>query len=169
MSRACAAFCLLVVFSPAILAQEPSDRGWYGGLTIGRSKSTEFCSPQVDCDQTDLAGRAFLGFQFRRWFGLELGYSHLGSLSTTYGQSPQREYAADLTPAFTLAFDAFSVQGRIGLYGNDHGVGPTLALGAGYRLGAQLGLRVEWQHFYDASILSGFEASLISLGARWRF
>ncbi len=69
--------------SPAALAQ-----GGYIGLAIGQSKhhdAEDVCTavaglPGVSCevDDTDTAGALFGGYEFNRYFGVEIGYHDFG-------------------------------------------------------------------------------------------
>ena len=169
MFRAFAAFCLLVLCPSAFAQLGDTVPGLYAGGALGRSQPSEFCGLRAGCDEEGTALRLFAGFQFRSWFGLELGYNNLGKISAFVLREPVRVEVGDLTPAFTLRVEPFSVHARIGLYAGSGNSGPTLALGAGYRIDRNLALRAEWQQFYPVWASSALDAEVISLGARWSF
>jgi OOP family OmpA-OmpF porin len=75
----------------ALLLAAPAwaqERGFYIGGSIGSFDAGQVCAsggpfyaPGLACDAKDGSWRIFLGYQFNRHIGLELGYADLGSVT----------------------------------------------------------------------------------------
>jgi OOP family OmpA-OmpF porin len=73
-------------------AQAPAEKGWYGGISVGRSEVdiANDALPVVGAtatslakDETDTAFGLGVGYQFNRNFALEGGYRDVGKFSAT--------------------------------------------------------------------------------------
>jgi OOP family OmpA-OmpF porin len=177
-------------FAVPAAAQET---GLYAGGSIGYSQSKDICdavNPQVTCDDNDTAWRAFAGYQFNRYFALELGFANLGEASGSGAPgsfSVESKEAWDLTGLFTMPVATnLSVLLRIGAHRTRTTIdqqGPGFALheaktgssfsyglGAEYALG-KLGVRAEWQRYDNVSggTLGESDIDVFSVGLLFRF
>jgi OOP family OmpA-OmpF porin len=88
-----------LLFATAVIAQESAY--YYGGVSAGQSKgkideegiTANFLLPgqtttAIARDEKDTAYKAFLGYQFNRYFALEGGYFNLGKFGFTSTTSP---------------------------------------------------------------------------------
>jgi OmpA-OmpF porin, OOP family len=81
-----------LVCSVAIAQQQPVERGFYGGLSLGQSMvkfSDSFLpiggasSTSLSKDETDTAWKAFAGYRIHRNIAVEGGYTDFGKFSAT--------------------------------------------------------------------------------------
>jgi OmpA-OmpF porin, OOP family len=81
----------LAFISTSVCAQDRDERGWYGGLSVGRSRvyfnennlALPFAATSVSKDENDTAYKLFAGYQLNRHFALEGGWTRLGEFSFT--------------------------------------------------------------------------------------
>ena len=123
---------LAVIASPYAAAD---DKGWYGGISMGRSNATiddakisnglaggGLVANAIADDEHDAAYVVFGGYQFNRNFALEGGYFDLGKFSTAATTLPPGTLSGDirlegwnLDAVGTMPItDTFSVFGRLG-------------------------------------------------------
>ena len=173
-----------VAVQPAA-AQVGTISGYYGGGSLGYTKAKTFCTDPAwfggvaGCDNNDLSWRLFGGYQFSRYFALELGYHNLGKASTP--AADVRFDAFDAVGLIALPLGAFSVHGKFGLMrggakgpaGKEDHVGITYGAGAQYELTRQFALRGEWQRYPGFGGPPAFGADtdidVFTLGALFRF
>lgn len=165
-----AALPALAVMTPAHAA----DRGMTLGFDYGQAEARKFCDDIDDCDSAGDSARAEIGFQFSRAFGIELGYTSLGTILDSKDNqfdASQDSSAATLSAIGLLSFsDRFGIYGRVGAaeYNTDSsgtvvGVpvkdqdGTTPLFGVGVKLGLSdsFSLRAEYQNYTDISRVDG--------------
>ena len=148
-----------VVLAAAATSALANDEGLYLGGSAGYSQFKNSCKNLVaPCDGNDGAWRAFGGYQFSRYVGLEVGFANLGEAKVegvnAFGVPGSATFAVEeawdlsLMISFPLSTRLFGLL-RLGAYrarttvddttipaheGGTNG-GFTLGLGAEYRLG----------------------------------
>jgi OOP family OmpA-OmpF porin len=184
----------LLAAAPAAAQVEP---GLYLGGSVGYSQFKDACKhAAVPCDANDEAWRVFGGYQFSRYWAVELGYGDLGAAT---GSGPfaggtgsfqlEVEEAWDLTAVFLIPVTTrLSALGRVGMYRarttvdqqvtgftptHDAGTNSGFSYGAGaeYTLGP-IGLRAEWQRYDNvgtAATQPEEDIDVFSIGLLWRF
>ena len=143
------------------------DTGLYLGGAVGGSKFRHACDGipgGVSCDEKDFAARGFVGWQFNRYFGLELGYADLGKaeVSTAGISGSVKARGADLVGVATFPIsDLFGIYGKLGVArtkvtANAPGINASdtsnnLTFGAGlrYNFTRNFAARAEWQRYHD--------------------
>ena len=143
-----------VVFAAAFAIAAPAAAQFYIGATIGQAEFKEGCLGTGECDDKDSAWRILGGFQFSKFFALELGYYDFGEASS--GATNLEAEALELVAvgSFHLT-DRFSVYGKVGGYqGTLKGGGIdedntdlTYGFGARWDFTKRLGVRGEWQRY----------------------
>ena len=126
------------VISTALMAA-PACAQMYLGGGIGASRT----------DANEASWKVYGGYQFNPTWGLELGYTDLGR----YGNADIE--SASLTGTGTLRLgESWSLLGKLGAASNrprfaDSGNHADLLIGVGigYRMGNNLGLRLEYEDF----------------------
>jgi OOP family OmpA-OmpF porin len=150
-------------------AASAQDRGYYIGGTGAVSKYSDICDrTNVPCDDEDVGVRAFAGYQFNKYFALEVGAVSLGEASggDPTGSFKMQSAGADLAGVFFIPMTTrLSLLGRLGAYRvktevkqegptfgtlKDTAVNSAWVYGAGlnYNLG-YLGLRAEYLQYYN--------------------
>ena len=178
-------------FAVPAAAQET---GLYVGGSIGYAQYKDICdvvSSAVTCDDTDTAWRAFGGYQFNRYFALELGFADLGATtgSGSVGSfSVEAKEAWDLTGVISIPLATrLAALLRIGAhrtrttideqgpaFGTAHeaktGTSFSYGLGAEYAFG-KLGVRAEWQRYdnVDGGQRGESDVDVFSVGLLFRF
>jgi OOP family OmpA-OmpF porin len=165
--------CALALAMPSIgmaqgLKLTGPDSAWYVGGGIGQSQvdvDLSGAQPGTSVDDKDTSFRVFGGYQFNKYFGVELGYSELGE---SKGNEPAPGVGAftfeakawDLVAVGTLPLaNNFSLVGKLGFYKGDleykdavdslseSNTDLTYAIGAQYDFSKNLGIRAEWQQY----------------------
>ena len=199
MNKKVGAAILGVLLAAALgpVAAQDSEKGIYIGGSVGYSQYQNACeSALVPCDEGDVAGRLFAGYQFNRTWSAEIGVGKFGEASGSgavaggagTGSFSLKAYRWDLTAVATIPLGSgLGVLGRFGVYRarttldqegsffaptHDAGTqsGWTYGAGLSYALG-RLGLRAEWQRYDNigASSVGTDEIDMFSLGALFRF
>lgn len=160
------------------LALMPAAHAEGGGVTLGldygQAEARKFCDDISDCESAGDSAKAEIGFQFSRGFGIELGYTSLGTIldsNDNQFNATQDSSAATLSAIGMLPFgDRFGIYGRVGAaqYNTDSsgtvaGVpvkdqdGTTPLFGVGVKLGLSdsFSLRAEYQNYTDISRVDG--------------
>lgn len=144
------------------------------GLDYGQAEARKFCEHITNCDSSDDSAKAEIGLQLNSNFGLELGYTSLGTLldaKDNQFMASQDSSAMTLSALGLIAFtDRFGIYGRLGAaqYNTDSagtvaGVpvkdqdGTTPVYGAGVKLGLtdNFSLRAEYQVYSNISRVDG--------------
>jgi len=138
------------------------------GASLGQASSDISCPTGVSCDDSDTAWKIFGGMEVNEYLSMEVGYVDLGEVEYSGALSGTREvngmtvsllgtYAA--TPSFMLIarggmnFLNAEVNGTIaGTPTNNTGdtdVAWSFGLGAQYNFTPAVGLRAEWERFFE--------------------
>lgn len=144
------------------------------GLDYGQVEARKFCENITNCDSGDASTKAEVGFQLNKMFGVELGYTSLGTLldaNDNQFMASQDSSAVTLSGLGLFSFsDRFGVYGRLGVakYNTDSSGtvasvpvkdqdGTTPFYGAGVKLGLteNFSLRAEYQVYADISRVDG--------------
>lgn len=132
----------------------PAAAQLYLGAHIGQAEYKEGCLGTGECDDADTAWKILGGFQFNKFFAVELGYYDLGQASSGNSKVEAEAFELVAVGSFPLT-DRFSVYGKIGGYqGKLEGAGfdedstdLTYAIGARWDFTKRLGVRAEWQRY----------------------
>jgi OmpA-OmpF porin, OOP family len=186
---------LLVTAAGSVAAQVP-ERGIYIGGSAGYSQYKDSCKDLlIPCDENDTIWRAFAGYQFNRYWALEIGGGHFGKAEgqgtiagVGSGSFKLEAYGMDITAVGSLPLSGgLSLFGRLGAYrarttldqegtffATTHDAGTqsgfTFGAGLGYDL-SRLGIRVEWQRYGNigANSTGTDEIDAFTFGALFRF
>lgn len=182
---------LLVILSASMMAVYPAmgaDTGFYAGVGVGQS-TVEIDDSDIDFDETDVGWKAFAGYRFMPYFGVEGGYVNLGEPDDTLTVEDidvdleveldgWNLYAVgfwpigekwDLFGKFgVIAWDADLKASAAGLSASEGDDGEDLAygLGFGWNFSERFSLRGEWEYF---DIDDADEVYLLSVGVVYRF
>lgn len=182
----------------AALAQ---DMGFYIGAGVGQSKAKDACATfqsqglTGSCDDTDTAGKLFLGYQFNQNFAVEGAYVDLGKVTGSgtvsgvpvSGEAKAKTWQLVAVGIVPLA-NNFSLFGKLGAHrwdadasasasgststASDKGTDVTYGLGGSYEFSKNLGLRLEWERFQNVgntNTTGRSNVDLLSVGLRYRF
>ncbi|HXJ53238.1 MAG TPA: outer membrane beta-barrel protein [Burkholderiales bacterium] len=181
----------LVVSSAAMAQAKAADQGFYAGVSIGQSSSSDACTgvsgPGVSCDDKDTAFKIFGGYQINRNFGVELGYTDLGKVEAHGGgvTASVESTAFELVGVGKFPINnQFSVYGKLGFYRADSkgrsnvGVSAdetntdlTYGLGVQYNFTGNLGVRGEWQRYSSVGggDIGDSDVDVLSVGVVYKF
>ncbi|MBW8366156.1 MAG: outer membrane beta-barrel protein [Rhizobium sp.] len=137
----------------------------YVGASAGQS-TTDSCITGT-CDKSDIGWKAYGGLEVNEYISMEVGYVDLGTVDysaptgtrETHGVTMQLLGTYALNPSFTLLarggmnFLKTNVSGAVaGASGNaeDTDVVWSLGLGAQYNFTQSVGLRMEWERYFEA-------------------
>jgi OOP family OmpA-OmpF porin len=167
-----------VVLTAALAMAGPAAAQLYLGATIGQAEFKEGCLGTGECDDSDTAWRILGGFQFNKFFAVELGYYDFGEASS--GTAKLEAEAFELVAVGSFHFtDRFSVYGKVGGYqGTLKGGGIdedstdlTYGIGARWDFTKRFGVRGEWQRYESLGGGSLVETDLdvLSIGLIFSF
>lgn len=150
--------------------------GWYGGLGIGQSNYQD-----VDADSANTRSegwKAYAGYQFNKYLGVEGGYVNLNDITATSGTVTTNMDTDGWTLAAVVSYpltEKFSVMGKLGaaylladinekdgaalaVRSGDDDYEPNYGVGVSYALLDNLNLRAEWERFdrkdYDIDLVT---------------
>ncbi len=140
---------LLALGTGTAWAQQTVDESpWYLGAGAGWSNVDD-----NGLDEDDTGYKLFVGYRATDWLDGELAYTNLGDLG------PLEPDGFQLSGLASFSVDPNAdIFGKAGLYAwdaesgidfDDVGVDPILGVGGRYRLGNQLGVRAEYERFFD--------------------
>jgi len=166
--------------SPSLYAQTPTS-SLYAGVGVGQAEARSLCDsvPGVtinSCDDDDDSWRIFGGYQFNKYFAVELGYAGLGEGAGSFvvtgvgsGTARLEAKAWDLVVVGILPInERFSIFGKLGFarwdvdasatvaipgFGtgagsvSEDGTDLTQGVGAQFNFTKNVGARVEWQRY----------------------
>lgn len=141
----------------------------YVGAGAGRSTSDVSCPAGTSCDDSDTAWKIYGGLEVNEFISMEVGYLDLGEVGYTGAKKGTRDTNGVTmqvvgtytpTPSFTLLarggmnFLKTEVKGTIAGTPNNHtsdtDVVWSAGLGAQYNINKSLGLRLEWERYFEA-------------------
>ena len=188
----CMAAAGLMLASAPALSQEP---GWFVGLGIGYMKTDDACpltaAPGANCEDEDTVWKAFGGYQFNPYLGVEFALvdlkdrpvtvSGLGSANakfrifelTLLGTMPVTQRASLYAKAGIFHWDVdFELAAGASGYADTNGKDYTFGLGLKYQFTRNAALRLEWQRYNDVGdpgTTGKFNADVFGIGAIFSF
>jgi OOP family OmpA-OmpF porin len=181
-----AALVAASAFSTAAMAE-----GYVGGA-IGQSNANYDCAGTLTCDNTDTAFKVYGGYMFMPYLGVEGAYFDLGKAKASFFDPGFGNVAGEIKAnGFALyAVGAYPIQdfllfGKVGaastkvkvtaaaagLSASDSETNTDIVwgLGAGYNIGKNFGVRLEWERFRAKFQGEKSDIDMYSLGAHFRF
>jgi OOP family OmpA-OmpF porin len=176
--------------SGSALAQSAYPTPWGGdfwgylGVSAGESKFHTGCADNFSCDKSDTAWRLHAGGKFNEYLALEFGYTGLGRINTSGGDTNAFAVPLTLVAGAPLGH-GFGVFGKLGgLYGRTDvtvdpatqldsgrksGWGWTYGVGATYAVTKNVQIRTDWDR-YQLDFAGGRnEVDMLSAGLQLRF
>jgi len=158
----------LVLSTPATAGFFDLTLAPYLGASVGQSSSDISCPAGDTCDDSDTAWKIFGGMEMNEYISMEVGYVDLGKVhydgalsGTRYTNGMIMDVVGtySINPSFTLMAKGglnilnAEVNGTIAqTYNNNTGdtdVAWSFGLGAQYNLTPAVGLRLEWERFFQ--------------------
>lgn len=160
----------------------------YLGASVGQATSDITCPAATSCDDSDLAWKIYGGLEVNEYISMEFGYADMGEVEYTGAQTGTREvdgvtmrllgtYA--LSPNFSLlasgGLNILQADVKGTTIADDTDVAWSFGLGAQYNFTKSLGLRVEWERYFEvgSSSFNGgtgeADIDLISAGVTFKF
>ena len=185
----------------ALALSTPASAGFFDftlapflGASVGQSSSDISCPAGTSCDDSDIAWKLYGGLEVNEYLAMEVGYADLGEVGysgalagsrETHGMTLQLVGTYALNPSVSLIgrggmnFLNTEVNGTIaGTPTNNAGdtdVVWSVGLGAQYNFTKTMGLRLEWERYFEAgsSSFNGgtgeADIDLISAGMVFKF
>ncbi len=161
----------------------------YVGVGIGKSQADITCPAATSCDDKDTAYKLYGGLEVNEFMSMEFGYVDLGKSTysgaksgkrDTRGMSVQLVGTYALSPKFTLlgkgGFGILhtEVDGTVVASTSeaDTDLEWSLGLGAQYNFTKNVGMRVEWERYFnvgDATTTGEADVDLITAGVVYKF
>lgn len=160
----------------------------YLGASVGQATSDVTCPAATSCDDSDLAWKIYGGLEVNEYISMEFGYADMGEVEYTGAQTGTREVAGvtmhllgtyALSPNFSLlasgGLNILQTDVKGTTIADDTDVAWSLGLGAQYNFTKSLGLRVEWERYFEvgSSSFNGgtgeADVDLISAGVTFKF
>lgn len=160
------------------------------GASVGQSSIDVACPAASSCDDTDAAWKIYGGLEVNEFIAMEVGYVNLGEAKmtgATAGTAEARGMSLALvgtyavSPSFTLlgrggmnflTLEVNETTGGVARKNSDTDVAWSLGLSAQYNFNKSVGLRVEYERFFnvgDAHTSGEPDVDLISAGAVFKF
>lgn len=188
---------LAAAIASALSLSAPTNAGFFDftlapfiGASAGQSTIDVSCPAATSCDDNDTAWRIYGGLEVNEFISMEFGYADLGKATFSGATSGSAEVnGMTIAVVGTYALNpSFSLIGRGGMnilnlevnktiaavHSNDGDtdVAWSLGLGAQYNLNKSVGLRAEWERYFnvgDADTAGEADVDLISLGVVYKF
>jgi len=161
----------------------------YVGVGLGKSQADITCPASTSCDDKDTAYKLYGGLEVNEFMSMEFGYVDLGKSTysgavngkrDTRGMSVQLVGTYALSPKFTLlgkgGFGILhtEVDGTVVTSNSeaDTDLEWSLGLGAQYNFTKNVGMRVEWERYFnvgDATTTGEADVDLITAGVVFKF
>jgi OOP family OmpA-OmpF porin len=165
------------------------DTGLYLGGAVGGSKFHDACDGApagVSCDDTDTAWKGFVGYQFTRYIGAELGWVDFGKATASAGGFSAKadarglELVAVASYPFTQQFAVYGklggIRSRVSITGpgvgvTDNSTDFTYGAGLRYNFVRNFAARLEWQRYQNvgSSTTGSDDIDLFSIGLLYGF
>ncbi|KLV10291.1 MULTISPECIES: outer membrane beta-barrel protein [Photobacterium] len=135
-----------------------TDNPWYVGARVGGTTfdNQDGVLSGQDLDKNDWGGGAFLGYNFNKWFGVEVGYTYLGQADylndgfEVQGMDFVGKFTYEVSKSFDLYLKAggywFDADNGV-VNESDTGVSGTAGVGAEYFFNNDLSARLEYQYY----------------------
>ena len=191
---------LAAAMASALSLSTPASAGFFDftlapfiGASAGQSTIDAFdvaCPAGFTCDDTDTAWKIYGGLEVNEYISMEVGYADLGEAKISGATSGTAEvngmtiqvvgtYA--LNPSFSLIgrggmnvlnLEINETTGGVHSNKGDTDVAWSLGLGAQYNLSKSVGLRMEWERYFevgDPDTTGEADVDLISAGVVFKF
>lgn len=160
----------------------------YVGASVGQT-TTDSCITGT-CDDTDTAWKIYGGMEMNEYISMEVGYADLGTVDysaptgsrETHGMIIQLVGTYALNPSFTLigrgGMNILNTEVNGAIAGppvnnaGDTDVSWSLGLGAQYNFTKSVGLRMEWERYFevgDPDSTGEADIDLITAGVVFKF
>lgn len=167
-------------FSPANLG-----KSGYLGIDFGQARYSNGCGfGGYRCKNKDLAGRIHAGGLFNNYFGVELGYVHMGSVERAGGRTSAQGVNFSLLGRYPMG--SLSAFAKVGATfgrtevtadslsgvptGSAKGWGGSYGAGLSYEVARSSALVLEWErHDFRFQGQGKREVQMTTLGYRYRF
>lgn len=189
---------LAAAMASALSLSAPASAGFFDftlapfiGASAGQSTFDISCPAGSSCDDTDTAYKIYGGLEVNEYISMEVGYADLGETSVT-GATTGTAEANGMTLAMVGTFavsPSITLIGRGGMNilnlevngpiagtptnnEGDTDVAWSLGLGAQYNFTKSVGLRVEYERFFDVGdedTTGETDVDLISAGVVFKF
>ena len=188
-------FLGLLLSAPALAADERGS--WYIGVGGGKTTFRDVCgtaemvSPGNTCDDEANGFKAFVGYDFSKWYGLELAVADVGEAeliapATNPGTLKINSRLASLWGTLNVPFgNRFALLGKVGLTyykvdydrtgsftalnSGDDGLEPSIGAGFTVNFTNNFALRAEWENFNDAGGLGDGNIETVTASLLLRF
>lgn len=187
---------LVAALASAMALSTPASAGFfdftlapYVGASAGMSTTDSCVVAGSTCDDSDTAYKVYGGLEVNEYISMEVGYANLGDVDYntptgtrgTHGMTLQLVGTYALNPSFTLLARGgmnilnTEVEGAVaGASANqgDTDVSWSLGLGGQYNFTESVGLRVEWERFFevgDPDSTGEADIDLITAGVVFKF
>jgi OOP family OmpA-OmpF porin len=158
------------------------------GASVGQATSDISCPAATSCDDSDLAWKIYGGLEVNEYISMEFGYADMGEVEYSGAETGTREvdgvtmrvigtYA--LNPSFSLmatgGLNILQADVKGTMAAEDTDVAWSVGLGAQYNFTKSVGLRMEWERFFEvgSSDFNGgtgeADIDLISAGLVFKF
>jgi OOP family OmpA-OmpF porin len=159
------------------------------GVSAGQASFDVSCPAASSCDDTDTAWRVFGGLEVNEYISMEVGYADLGKAEISGATSGTAEANGmtfhvignlALNPSFSLIgrggmsildLNVETTGGEV-LDEGDTDVAWSFGVGAQYNVTQALGLRVEWERYFDVGdehTTGQMDIDLLSAGLIYKF
>lgn len=187
---------LAAALASALSVSAPAQAGFFDftlapfvGASIGQS-TIDICPAGASCDDTDTAWKIFGGLEVNEYLSMEVGYADLGEAKFSDATSSATAEVNGMTLAMVGTFavsPSFTLIGRGGMNilnlevdaidrvasnDGDTDVAWSLGVGAQYNFTESVGLRVEYERFFDVGdedTTGEADVDLISAGIVFKF
>lgn len=159
----------------------PYTENGYWGFNLGAPDYEKNCTAGFSCKDPNVGGKIYVGGQFNRWLGLELGYVNVGELRRNGGDTSAQGLNLSLVGSvpFNDVFSAFAkvgttygwtrTKGDVGETGKKDDFGLSYGAGLGFKLSQQTQLLVEWDRHDFKFADQRAEVDMYSVGLRFNF
>lgn len=187
---------LAAALASAMALSTPASAGFfdftlapYVGASAGMSTTDSCIVAGSTCDDSDTAYKVYGGLEVNEYISMEVGYANLGDVDYntptgtrgTHGMILQLVGSYALNPSFTLLARGgmnilnTEVEGAVAGASRNQGdtdVSWSLGLGGQYNFTESVGLRVEWERFFevgDPDSTGEADIDLITAGVVFKF
>ncbi|MHB1214971.1 MAG: outer membrane beta-barrel protein [Thiobacillus sp.] len=188
---------LAAAVASALALSTPASAGFFDltlapfiGASAGQATSDITCPAATSCDDSDLAWKVYGGLEVNEYLAMEFGYVDMGSVKYSGAINGSRDVSGvtahlvgtyALTPSFMLIGTGglnilnAEIRGTIAApYSsvNDTDIAWSLGLGAQYNLTKSVGLRMEWERYFNVGDAGGTgeaDIDLITAGVAFKF
>ena len=189
---------LAAAMASALSLSAPAQAGFFDftlapfiGASIGQSTLDISCPAGASCDDTDTAWKVFGGLEVNEYLSMEVGYADLGEAKFSDATSSATAEVNGMTmalvgtysvsPSFTLIgrggmnilnLEVDAIDNGVASNDGDTDVAWSLGVGAQYNFTKSVGLRVEYERFFDVGdedTTGEADVDLISAGVVFKF